>query len=234
MRTVLLLILIPTICHAWGVVRNAWRRRQCFHFPSDETDHSIHEFFMQQALEQARGAQQRGEVPIGAVVVHNRTASSLRESLVTDKCLENNSTARNEFEVLATGANMVETQHDASAHAELVALRRAASKQGNWRLLDCTLYSTLEPCPMCLSACQAFRVDAIVYGAPDLRLGAVETHMQLLQIVQHPFHNVSTVISGVQEELSAEMLREFFRARRKQKTATPMKRRAWWKLSRRR
>jgi tRNA(adenine34) deaminase len=94
-------------------------------------------------------------------------------------------------------------------------MKAAASQLGNWRLLNATLFSTLEPCPMCLAAAQAFRCKSVVYGAPDLRLGAVKTHIQLLEMAKHPYHEVEA-IGGVLEEESAALLREFFRARRKQ------------------
>ncbi|GAX27635.1 tRNA(adenine34) deaminase [Fistulifera solaris] len=155
---------------------------------------------MKQALEQARKVGKQGEVPIGAAIVRNDTISSASDQVYT---------------LLSAQANQVETRSDASAHAELVSLRQAAARQRNWRLLNCTLYSTLEPCAMCLSAALAFRIDSIVYGAPDLRLGAIVTHQQLLN-QSHPFHAISAVVSGVLEEESAELLRNFFRERRQQ------------------
>ena len=186
---------------AWNLLSG--RRR--FHLlPSSEYDRAgIHEHFMSLALAEAQRAGRRGEVPIGAVVVRY--------------------VGQDKYEVLATGANGVETHRDASAHAELVALRRAARRVKNWRLLNCTLYSTLEPCSMCLSACLAFRIDSIVYGAPDLRLGAVETQQQMLVDVAHPFHNVTSVVAGVQREESAQLLRDFFRDRRDNKGPVPGK-----------
>jgi tRNA(adenine34) deaminase len=194
-------------------------------FPLHTNDRVIHEHFMRLAIEEASRAAARKEVPIGAVVVRN----------VTDA---DSTTGRQVFRVLSLGRNEVEGDCDASAHAEIVALRRAAKSLRNWRLLNCTLYSTLEPCPMCLSACQAFRLSRLVYGAPDLRLGAVETHMRLLDI-PHPFHNVSVVDAGVLESECAEALRDFFRARRKKSTRTAstssgpslsMRKRLWSRL----
>lgn len=148
---------------------------------------------MRLALEEAEKAGKRAEVPIGATVVRKSGDDT--------------------FEVLSRASNRVERDNDASAHAELLALRRAAKAIGNWRLLNCTLYSTLEPCPLCLSATQAFRVESLVYGANDLRLGAVETYVRLLNY-EHPFHNVTNVLGGVRQEQSADMLRGFFRQRR--------------------
>ena len=85
----------------------------------------------------------------------------------------------------------------------------------NWRLLNTTLYSTLEPCPMCLAAAQAFRCKSVVYGAPDLRLGAVKTHIKLLEMAKHPYHDIEAS-GNVLEEESATMMKDFFRERRKQ------------------
>ena len=179
----------------------AWIFPRATRFPPGTTEDAIHQYFMTKALEQAQRVGQKGEVPIGALIVRNDTASGEQQQV---------------FRILSKGANLVETRSDASAHAELLSLRRAGSRQSNWRLLRCTLYSTLEPCAMCLSAALAFRIETIVYGAPDLRLGAIVTHQQLLQQSQHPFHNITTVVSGVLADESAELLRSFFRTRRRQ------------------
>jgi len=167
--------------------------------PKNATSHQAR--FMELALKQAKKARQKGEVPIGAVVVGKSEGG--------------------EYKVLSKACNSVETKFDASAHAELLALRKAASKTRNWRLTNTTLYTTLEPCPMCLAAAQAFRVSSIVYGAPDLRLGAIKTHIQLLE-VDHPYHRIEEVVPDVCAEESAAMLRSFFRARRKQ-SSNPIK-----------
>ena len=155
---------------------------------------TIHNHFMEMALSEAKEAGQEGEVPIGAVLVEQLGPYDYR--------------------VLAKGRNRIETDWDASAHAEMVALRSASKRIQNWRLLNTTLYSTLEPCPMCLAACQAFRIGSLVYGAPDLRLGAVETHIRLLD-AKHPAHNISDVVKDVSAEKSAELLKQFFKERRK-------------------
>jgi tRNA(adenine34) deaminase len=189
---------------AWSPLRRIYHALQArrIHnvvtFPSDTNATTIHNYFMEIALQQAQKADRIGEVPIGAIVV---------------RPMPNSPSTR--YQVLSRAANQVETTHDASAHAELLAMRQASSRIRNWRLLNTTLYSTLEPCPMCLAACQSFRVHQIVYGAPDLRLGAIETHMQLLQ-VPHPFHNISTIIKDVQGIESKEMLQAFFRRRRQE------------------
>ena len=101
------------------------------------------------ALDEARAAAARGEVPVGAVVVDDTTGT-----------------------VIARAGNAVEASHDATAHAELRAMRAAALSVKNWRLQDATLYCTLEPCVVCLGAAYAFRIPSVVYGARDHRLGA--------------------------------------------------------------
>jgi tRNA(adenine34) deaminase len=187
-----------------------------------------HAFFMERALNEAKRARKAGEVPIGALIVRNLTAAEL--SLAKWNEIENKVSTKPSkihlarppladvsptwtMEIVSTGFNIVERNVDASAHAELVAMRRAAVCLDNWRLRHCTLYTTLEPCPMCLSAALGFRIESIVYGAPDLRLGAIESYQQMLQL-PHPFHTISTVESGVCQEESARLLRDFFRERR--------------------
>ena len=183
-----------------GVYRAVLRRRNIVVFPSDNKNATeIHNFFINMALQQAQKAKNMDEVPIGAIVVR--------------PCQTPTTTNNNTFEILARAFNRVERNCDASAHAELLAMRQASRRVNNWRLLNSTLYSTLEPCPMCLAASQGFRISSIVYGAPDLRLGAVETHMRLLD-VPHPFHNITNVVKDVQANQSVELLQDFFRKRR--------------------
>ena len=143
---------------------------------------------MRAALEQAELARRQGEVPVGAVLVSPSG------------------------EVIAAARNQVETLSDASAHAEMLCLREAARKTRNWRLHGATMYCTLEPCAMCLAAMQAFRIERLVYGAPDLRLGAVESWVELLEH-RHPFHTLD-VRGGVLADDAAAMMREFFASRR--------------------
>jgi tRNA(adenine34) deaminase len=189
------------ICYFWVLIMPicCWvpfisRVRQIrFGDSQNTTSASTHSQFMELALDQARKAESNGEVPIGAVVVERSQDGT--------------------FNVLSAACNLVETTNDASAHAELLALRKAAKRTKNWRLLNTTLYTSLEPCPMCLAAAQAFRVSSIVYGAPDLRLGAIETHIKLLE-VEHPYHTIGEVVPGVLAEESAAMLKSFFRSRR--------------------
>ena len=163
--------------------------------------------YMQQALHMAREAFDCGEVPVGAVLV------AVSEGGVAT--------------VLAAARNGVEGRHDATAHAEMECIRSACAQLGNWRLnrrgsaaADAVpwrtiLYSTLEPCAMCLSALQLARVTELVYGARDMRLGAVESYMRLLQHASpHPFHQLERVRGGVLAAESAALLRAFFRQRR--------------------
>lgn len=142
------------------------------------------------ALGQARTAESMGEVPIGAVVVCDGA-------------------------VVASGYNRRETDNDPAGHAELLAIREAASKLGRWRLSDCTVYVTLEPCPMCAGLMHQARVSRCVYAAPDPKAGALGTLYDLHDDTRlnHRFE----VTSGVLEQESAELLRAFFRRLRKEK-----------------
>src|SRR5689334_18033005 len=105
--------------------------------------------FMQQALAQAQLAWDHGEVPIGCVIADDLTG-----------------------QIIGTGYNRRESDHDASAHAEILAIRQAGLTRGHWRLTDCTLYVTLEPCPMCAGAIVNARIPRLVYGADDPKAGA--------------------------------------------------------------
>ena len=177
-------------------------------FPHDCNDTTIDQYFMDAALRQAQLAWKMNEVPIGAIIVQqtislNATTSSKQERT---------------FRVISEAHNLVETNMDASAHAELLALRRGAQNLQNWRYPpNSTLYSTLEPCPMCLASAQAFRIDNIVFGANDNRLGAIQTHMNLMEVAKHPYHDVKSVISGVKAEECGSIMVEFFRERRRMK-----------------
>ena len=143
---------------------------------------------MRLALVAASEAARRGEVPVGAVV------------------------ARGE-EIVAVAANERETMKDPTAHAELLAIRRAAQSLGGWRLTGCTLYATLEPCPMCAGAAHAARLDRLVYATPDPKAGYAGT-LHNTPADDRLNHTVA-VETGVLEDEAAEMLREFFRNRRK-------------------
>jgi tRNA(adenine34) deaminase len=141
------------------------------------------------AIELARQAEAIGEVPIGCVVVHDPTAR-----------------------VIGRGFNRRQTDHDPTAHAEILAMREAGAALGHWRLLDCTLYVTLEPCPMCAGAMVNARLPRLVYGCDDPKAGAVKTLFQLCQDARLN-HRVQ-VEAGVMAEECAELLRSFFKAQR--------------------
>ncbi|WP_124726281.1 tRNA adenosine(34) deaminase TadA [Staphylospora marina] len=147
-----------------------------------------HEHYMKKALEEAEKAEEIGEVPIGAVIVKDG-------------------------EIIATGYNLRETTHDPTAHAEMVAIRKAAGIIGGWRLEGCTLYVTLEPCPMCAGAILQSRIERVVYGAEDPKAGCVGTLMNLLE--DSRFNHQSEVIAGVLKEECGGILTRFFRKLRK-------------------
>lgn len=174
--------------------------------PFNENNYTtIDHYFMGLALKQAQYAWDRGEVPIGAVVVRECTSDNAFDM-------------RRAFQIISAGHNRVETNVDASAHAELLALRQGARNLQNWRFPpNSRLYTTLEPCPMCLASIQAFRIDHVVYGAPDNRLGAIKTHMELLSLARHPYHEVKSVTGGVREEECGDIVVQFFRERRRKK-----------------
>ena len=143
--------------------------------------------FMKEALRRAARAAAGGEVPIGAVVVRDGR-------------------------VFAGGANKPVGSSDPTAHAEIVALRRATRKAGNYRLTDCDLYVTVEPCAMCLGAIVQARIRRLVYGALDPKSGAVSS------VMKFPFAKLNhrpEIVGGVLAGESAGLLRAFFRARRK-------------------
>lgn len=145
--------------------------------------------FMALAFEEAEAAGARGEVPIGAVVVEAATGR-----------------------VLARAGNEVEAARDPTAHAELLALRRAAAAAGAPRLVDCDLYVTLEPCPMCASAASFARVRRLYYGASDPKGGGVEHGARVFE--QATCHHKPEVYAGFQERRASQLLKSFFRARR--------------------
>jgi tRNA(adenine34) deaminase len=146
-------------------------------------DHAL----MGEALTEAAAAAAAGDVPIGAVI------------------------ARGE-EVLARAGNEREQALDPTAHAELLAIRRAAEVLGGWRLPETTLYVTLEPCAMCAGAIVLARIPRVVYGAPDPKAGACGS---VLDVLAEPRLNHRPLVEpGVRAEEAAEQLREFFRARR--------------------
>ncbi|MGD2117012.1 MAG: tRNA adenosine(34) deaminase TadA [Chromatiales bacterium] len=149
------------------------------------------EKFMQQALDLARQAESHGEVPVGAVLVLDG-------------------------EVIGEGWNQPISAHDPTAHAEIMALRDAGRRVGNYRLPGTTLYVTLEPCPMCAGAIVHARVERVVYAASDPKSGAAGSVFDLLPSDQR-FNHFTRVDGGVLAEPASTMLSEFFQNRRKQK-----------------
>jgi tRNA(adenine34) deaminase len=145
------------------------------------------ETFMRIALDEARAAAAIGEVPIGAVVV----------------C---------DGEVVGRGGNRRETDADPTAHAEIIAVREAARVLGRWRLSGCTVYVTLEPCPMCAGALHAARVDRCVFGATDPKAGAVGTLYDIAS--DERLNHCYEVTAGVLAGESTDLLKEFFAALR--------------------
>ncbi|MCF3628282.1 nucleoside deaminase [Thalassospiraceae bacterium LMO-SO8] len=145
--------------------------------------------FMSQALEEARAAASRGEVPVGAVVVEAATGR-----------------------VLARAGNETEATHDPTAHAEILALRRAAQAQGAPRLTDCDLYVTLEPCAMCAAAISHARIRRLYFGAYDPKGGGVEHGPRFF--TQPTCHHAPEVVGGLGETEAAALLKDFFKDRR--------------------
>ena len=146
--------------------------------------------WMRRALQAASEAQGRGEVPVGACVIMADT-------------------------LLAVAGNRTRTDCDPTAHAEMVALREAAKRFGNYRLTGATIYSTIEPCAMCAGALIQARVKRLVYGAPDERAGAVESHFRICQ--SSSLNHQIEVTPGVLEAACRAIMQEFFKVRRRAK-----------------
>ena len=146
------------------------------------------EYWMQKALEQARKAESEDEVPVGAVIVKDN-------------------------QLIAEGWNHPIQAHDPSAHAEMMVMRNAGQVLNNYRLIDTTLYVTLEPCPMCVGAMIHARIKRLVFGAYDLKTGAAGSVFELLQSDKHN-HKVE-ITAGVLEDDCRNILQKFFRNKRK-------------------
>lgn len=143
-------------------------------------------FFMDQALDLARQAEALGEIPVGALVVK-------------------------EGEIIGRGFNRRETDADATAHAEMLAIRQACQTLGNWRLTDCTLFVTLEPCPMCTGAILQSRLSQVVFGAFDPRAGCCGS---FLALTEEDFECHPALYGGVREAECLALLQDFFARRR--------------------
>ena len=145
------------------------------------------EKFMREALKRAKMAAAKGEVPVGAVIVRNG-------------------------EIIAGAYNTRETGKNALCHAEIMAINEACRTLGGWRLPECELFVTLEPCTMCAGAVINSRIDRVVYGAPDLRAGAFGT---LISLNDLPLNHKAEIVGGVLGDECADILRSYFKKKRK-------------------
>ncbi|NLI92865.1 MAG: tRNA adenosine(34) deaminase TadA [Peptococcaceae bacterium] len=155
-----------------------------------------HEDWMRLALEQAKKAYVLDEVPIGAVIVRDG-------------------------EILSAAHNEKETNQDPTAHAEILAIRKAAEKVGHWRLENAILYVTLEPCPMCSGAMIQARIKQVVYGAIDPKGGAVESVIKVFR--ENLWNHQVEVTAGILEEECSDLLKQFFREKRPGKLVSNVK-----------
>lgn len=153
---------------------------------------SKEEIFMEEALKEAKLAYEKGEVPIGAVIVK-------------------------EDKIIARAHNLKETLFDATAHAEILAIRQACEYLRNWRLLECEIYTSLEPCPMCAGAIIMARIKRLVFGAYDPNIGAISSGIKLFSLPCLNHH--TEVVGGVLKEKAEALLKPFFyELRNKNKT----------------
>lgn len=143
--------------------------------------------YMTAALDEARSAYDKGEVPIGAVIV---------------RC----------GKIIARGHNLRETDGDPTAHAEIIAIRNAAQFLGGWRLTGCEIYVTIEPCPMCAGAILSARMDRVIYGAADIKAGCAGTLYNILD--DDRFNHKTEVVFGIMEDECRDIIRDFFASKR--------------------
>lgn len=149
--------------------------------------------YMRLALDEAAIAYKDGEIPIGAVLVYKDA-------------------------VIARAHNLCETNTDATAHAELIVIQEACQKLARWRLTGCSLYVTIEPCPMCAGAIVNSRISRVVYGAPDYKGGGVES---LFNILTHPgLNHEPEILSGLMEDECRQIMKDFFKERRQIRRST--------------
>ncbi len=142
------------------------------------------------AIDEAKKAAVLGEVPIGAIIVH-------------------------QGEIIGVGHNLRETSQNATTHAEMIAIQEACAKIGSWRLEETTMYVTLEPCPMCAGAILQSRIPRVVYGARDMKAGCVDSLYRLLQ--DERFNHTCEVTEGILAETCGKLLTDFFRELRAKK-----------------
>ncbi len=147
--------------------------------------------FMKRALELAELASDEGEVPVGAVVVKKSTG-----------------------EIIGDGRNMREYSKNALAHAEVIAINQACKKLGGWRLPDCAIYVTLEPCPMCCGAIINSRIDEVYFGAYDFKAGSAESVQKMFCL---PYNHKPNIYGGIMEKECSDLLKKFFRELREKK-----------------
>ena len=145
------------------------------------------EIFMKEALKEAAKARKKDEVPIGAIIVHNN-------------------------KIIAKGHNLRETKHDALGHAEIIAIRKANKKLKSWRLVDCTIYVTVEPCSMCAGAILQSRIDRIVYGTEDIKGGALGSSYNLFE--QKNINHIPEIESGGLKEECSQIRKDVFKKKR--------------------
>ncbi len=142
------------------------------------------DIFMKRAVELARIAYSEGEVPVGAVVVSHRLGA-----------------------IVGEGRNLRETAKNALAHAEIIAINEACQRLGGWRLPDCSIYVTLEPCPMCCGAIINARIDNVIFGAYDPKSGSAESVQRMFEL---PYNYRPRVTGGVMQEECSQLLSDFF------------------------
>lgn len=138
---------------------------------------------MKEAIIEAKQAFDNGEVPVGAVIVKNG-------------------------EIIARGRNMREEKQNALSHAEIEAINNACKKLGSWRLDDCEMYVTLEPCPMCTGAIINSRIKTLVFGAYDLKAGSVDS---VINLCDYPYNHKVEIYGGIMEDECTEILQNFFK-----------------------